>query len=156
MSARQASFASKILDIILCNRSTAFVPVEQDLSLAERQTQSQFEERDNGEITSYVHCSLSFREAVTLSEFASGGQTKVARNASSGSSKLLMPRTPEEISSDTPETLKRHSRIMKTTDSIVTFILEAVKELGSNLPGIGVVGVVLSAKDKLMVNYGKS
>ena len=45
-----------------------------------------------------------------------------------------------------------HSLLTQTTDSLVTFILNSLQGLGSNLPGIGAVGVVLSIKDKFLVS----
>ncbi len=51
--------------------------------------------------------------------------------------------------------MRRRRRIttllITTVDSIVDFILKGVQNVGSNLPGIGVVAVVLAAKDKVMV-----
>jgi len=42
--------------------------------------------------------------------------------------------------------------IAQTTDSFVTFALEGLKSAGGNLPGIGAVAIVLSAKDKIMID----
>ncbi len=52
---------------------------------------------------------------------------------------------------DTPATDEKFSHLTQTADSVVTFILGTLQGLGSNLPGIGAVGVVLSIKDKFMV-----
>ena len=49
-------------------------------------------------------------------------------------------------------TSNEHSLLTQTTDSLVTFILNSLQGLGSNLPGIGAVGVVLSIKDKFLVS----
>ncbi len=42
--------------------------------------------------------------------------------------------------------------LIKTADSIVTFVLEGLQKVGGHLPGIGAVAIVLSAKDKFMVS----
>ncbi len=43
------------------------------------------------------------------------------------------------------------SLLTQTASSLVTFVLETVQGVGSNLPGIGVVGVVLSVLRKFKV-----
>ncbi len=48
---------------------------------------------------------------------------------------------------------KDHSKLINTTESIVDFILKGVETVGSGLPGIGAVSVVLAAKDKFKVFY---
>ena len=47
----------------------------------------------------------------------------------------------------------RYSHLIQTTDSLVTAILEGIKDVGSNLPGIGAIAVVLSLKDKIQVRH---
>lgn len=45
-----------------------------------------------------------------------------------------------------------YSALIDTADSIVDFVLKGVQNVGSGLPGIGIVSVVLAAKDKFMVS----
>ncbi|KLO12430.1 hypothetical protein SCHPADRAFT_998163 [Schizopora paradoxa] len=44
-----------------------------------------------------------------------------------------------------------YSHLIQTTDSLVTAVLEGLKDVGSNLPGIGAIAVVLSMKDKIQL-----
>lgn len=51
----------------------------------------------------------------------------------------------ESNDEDEPSISKEHhAHLAQTADSLVTAILEGLKEIGSNLPGIGTVSVVLS------------
>lgn len=60
-----------------------------------------------------------------------------------------------ESNSETDNTANErgeYASLIQTTESLVTAILEGLKEVGSNLPGIGAVAVVLSVKDKIKVS----
>ncbi len=48
---------------------------------------------------------------------------------------------------------KDYTKLIDTADSIVTFVLKGIENVGSGLPGIGAVSVVLAAKDKFMVYH---
>ncbi len=52
---------------------------------------------------------------------------------------------------DNPSKTKDYESLITTADCIVDFVLKGVQAVGSGLPGIGAVAVVLSAKDKVMV-----
>ncbi len=52
---------------------------------------------------------------------------------------------------ENPSKKNDYSKLIDTTFSIVDFVLKGVQDVGSNLPGIGVVSVVLAATDKLKV-----
>lgn len=57
----------------------------------------------------------------------------------------------EQAVAPTKSSVAELSSLTDGTISLVTFILESVKDLGSNLPGIGAVGVVLSVLRKVKV-----
>ncbi|KLO12393.1 hypothetical protein SCHPADRAFT_998146 [Schizopora paradoxa] len=66
--------------------------------------------------------------------------------------------TPLESNQDskarTPSQAKTsdYSSLIDTADSIVDFVLKGIENVGSGLPGIGAVSVVLAAKDKFMID----
>ncbi len=109
---------------------------------------------DEGQDADYENSTISLRQP---------GSSTVVNPSRSQSGRLLRllktfggrkaeAKPPKFDSQDHILSTKRdYSHVIETTDSLVTFILEGLQNIGGNLPGIGAIAVVLSAMDKFIV-----
>ncbi|KLO12427.1 hypothetical protein SCHPADRAFT_419928 [Schizopora paradoxa] len=158
------SFKSKLLDLIICKRSSVATALDSERE-AYALKPRELDVADHSGVLEVATPAKSDTEASDKSDLRLGNALEVHPSKSNqlqrqpdgnfreheAADKSDPTRLAPNDEKDDSTSKGPYSHLIQTTDSLVTAVLEGLKDVGSNLPGIGAIAVVLSLKDKLQL-----